>query len=153
MRETCMGNKNNNVLIENENLFRAVTCAPFGVAFSFFAVNAMQSTGPVLLKVIFILMALYFSLSALAYAAYYTNDLFHEEKRHEISNVNLFKTLFYAPIAILFVLVALDSVMSSGHVFFKVSLVLLASYATLKALAHAAYYTNDYHAIKAVHAS
>ncbi len=73
--EVKMGNANNDLLIENENLFRALFSAVGAVLFTVLAVNFVMSAGLLLFKVLFVLAALYFSLSTLAYAAYYTNDL------------------------------------------------------------------------------
>lgn len=69
-----MGKSEN--FIENENLFRALVCSPIAVLFVMLAVNSMMSPGFVVFKVIYVVMALCFALSALAYAAYYTNDCY-----------------------------------------------------------------------------
>ena len=74
-----MGNGKSEVLIENENLFRGLVCAPIAILFVMLAVNSVMTTGLLLFKLIFVLMALFFTLSTLAYAAYYTND-YHAEK-------------------------------------------------------------------------
>ena len=146
-----MNNNKSEVLIENENLFRALVCAPFGIAFTYFAINAFMNSGLVLFKIIFVLMALYFALNSLAHAAYYTNELYDKKSDTTIKNENLFKTFFYAPLAVMTVWVAVSSVISSNPVFFSVLAILLASYFVLKTLAHAAYYTNEYHAKRAHH--
>ncbi|WP_286232467.1 hypothetical protein [Thalassotalea sediminis] len=70
-----MGKAKNDVLIENENLFRALFSALAAVLFIVLAVNYVGTSGLLLFKVLFVLAALYFTLSTLAYAAYYTNDL------------------------------------------------------------------------------
>ena len=143
-----MGNVKSEVTIENENLFRALVCAPIAILFAVFAVNSLMSSGIVLFKLIFVCLALYFSLSTLAYAAYYTNEYLAEKAE----NKNLLSALLCAPIAISFAWYAANSVISSGHIFFQIIFVLMALYFTLRALAHAAYYTNDYHAEKAGYA-
>ncbi len=137
------------VLIENENLFRALVCAPIAVLFALFSTSFVLSPGLILFKVIFVILALYFSLSTLAYAAYYTNDLHEENVDSIFNNKNLLSSLFCAPIAFIFVLFALNTEASSGYLFFKVIFVIMASYFVLKTLAHAAYYTNECHETKA----
>ena len=137
-----------NLLIQNENLYRALVCAPLGIAFTAFAMNTVMNGGIFIFQMLFVLLALGFSLATLAYAAFYTNDLCHEESTHEIGNMNLFKTLFYTPVAAALILVTIDLITTSAHLLFQVSLILFTSYTLLKALAHAAYYTNDYHAEK-----
>jgi len=69
-----MGKVQSESLIENENLFRALVCSPIAVLFVMLAVNSMMSPGFVVFKVLYVVMALVFSLSALAYASYYTNE-------------------------------------------------------------------------------
>jgi integral membrane sensor domain MASE1 len=138
-----MENVKSEVVIKNENLFRALACAPIAILFVIFAVNSVTSPGILLFKVLFVLLALYFTLTTLAYAAYYTNDHYEGNVDNIFENENLFKTLCSAPIAILFVLFAVISVTSSGSMLFTVILVLLALYFILKTLAYAAYYTND----------
>ena len=91
-------------------------------------------------------MAMYCSLSALAYAAYYTNQLDKKETDSLIKNENLLNALVCAPLAILFCFFASHSITSSEHVVFNMVYVLLASYFSLRMLASAAFYTNDHHA-------
>jgi len=134
------------VLIENENLFRALICAPSAVVFVLFSINSVMSSGLIIFTVMFILMALYFTLSTLAYAAYYTNDLYEGSSERIINNSNLSRALNFTPLAILFAWLAVYSVDSSSHIFINVVFVLAALYFTLSTLAYAAYYTNDYHA-------
>lgn len=64
---------------ENEYLFRAKVCLPVAIFFAMIAVNSFTSSGILLFQVIFVLMALYFSLSTLAYAAFFTNDYFEQQ--------------------------------------------------------------------------
>jgi len=71
-----MGKVNSKTVVENENLFRALVCSPIAILFVMLAVNSMMSPGLVAFKVLFVVMALCFALSALAYAAYYTNDCY-----------------------------------------------------------------------------
>lgn len=146
-----MGKAKSDVLIENENLFRALVCAPIAILFGVMAVNSVISPGIVLFKVIFVLMALYFSLSALAYAAYYTNERFEGKAEPVFENKNLSKALLCAPFAVLFVTFALNSITSSSSIFFSVLYVLIALYFTLSTLAYAAFYTNDYYAQAEAH--
>lgn len=77
-----MGNASSKVLIENENLFRALFSAPFGILFSFLAAELVMSSGLLLFKLLFVAVALYFSLTALAYAAYYTNERYKQSEAH-----------------------------------------------------------------------
>jgi hypothetical protein len=132
------------VVIDNENLFRALFCAPITMLLLLFAENFLMSSGLFLFKVIYVLMALGFFLSTLAYAAYYTNELSAGETHSFIENQNLFKAIVNAPLAIVFWYFAVASITSSGHVVFNVIYVLLALYCTLSSLAYAAFYTNDY---------
>lgn len=129
--------------IENENLFRALFCAPTAILLVLFAESFLMSSGIVLFKVIYVLMALYFTFSTLAYAAYYTNELYEGETEKFIKNDNLFKAIVFAPLAVVFWFFAAHSIMSSGHIVFNAIYVLLALFSTLSMLAYAAYYTND----------
>jgi hypothetical protein len=90
-------------------------------------------------------MTVYFVLSALAYGAFYTNEVYAEEVESFIKNDNLFKALVAAPLAIMFWFFAVNSIMSSGHFVFNVIYLLIALYFSLSTLAYAAFYTNDYH--------
>lgn len=141
-----MGNSTNEVSIQNENLFRALVCAPLAIMFVLLAANSVMNSGLIIFSVLYVLVALYFVLTTLAYAAYYTNDLYSGATTHDAGNKHLSKALFCTPLAILFSWSALNLMMSSQHVVFKVAFVLMALYFSLKALAHAAYYTNDCYA-------
>lgn len=132
--------------IENENLFRALFCAPTAILLVLFAESFLMSSGVALFKVIYVLMALYFTLSTLAYAAYYTNELYEGETEKFIKNDNLFKTIIFAPLSVVFWYFALNSIMSSGHFVFNATYVVLALLCTLFTLAYAAFYTNDCYA-------
>ncbi len=132
--------------IENENLFRALFCAPTAILLVLFAESFLMSSGVALFKVIYVLMALYFTLSTLAYAAYYTNELYEGETEKFIKNDNLFKTIIFAPLSVVFWYFALNSIMSSGHIVFNATYVVLALLCTLFTLAYAAFYTNDCYA-------
>jgi len=134
------------VVVENENLFRALFCGPIALLLVLFGGDFLMSSGLVLFKVIYVLMALYFSISALAYAAFYTNELYEGKTDSLIKNDNLFKTIVYTPLAILFCFFAVNSITSSGHVVFNVIFILMALYFTLSTLAYAAFYTNDHYA-------
>jgi len=94
-------------------------------------------------------MALYFLLSTLAYAAYYTNERYADETDSFIKNDNLFKALVCTPLAVVFWYFAVNSMMSSGHIVFNVAYILIALYFSLSTLGYAAFYTNDYHSEKA----
>ncbi len=144
-----MGNVKRVLVVENENLFRALFSAPIAIVLVLFAESFLMSSGFVLFKVIYVLMALYFLLSTLAYAAYYTNEVYAGETDSLIKNESLFKALVCTPLAIVFWFFAMNSIMSAGHMVFNVAYVLLALYFSLSTLAYAAYYTNDYQAEKA----
>lgn len=73
-----MGMGNNDTLITNENLYRALVSAPLAIFFAILAFNSVMYFELVIFKAIFILMALYFSLSTLFYAAFYTNECYAE---------------------------------------------------------------------------
>ena len=133
-------------VIENENLFRALFCAPTAILLVLFANSFLMSAGLVLFKVIYVLMALYFTLSTLAYSAYYTNELYEGKADSLIKNKHLFKAIVFTPLAIVFWFFAVNSIMASGHIVFNAIYVLLALFCTLSTLAYAAYYTNDCYA-------
>jgi hypothetical protein len=129
--------------IENENLFRALVSAPLAIFFVILAANSVMSSGIFLFKLIYVCMALYFSLSTLAYAAYYTND-HHDEKADKVfKNKNLFNLLFNALIALSFIIFAVISVTSNANLFFNILFSLLAFISSLYTIAYAAFYTND----------
>ena len=67
--------------IKNDNLFKAIVCSPLAVLFTFFAFNSIASSGHIVFNVAYILIAAYFILSSLAYAAFYSND-YYAEKYH-----------------------------------------------------------------------
>jgi hypothetical protein len=144
-----MGNVKRDLVVENENLFRALFSAPIAIVLVLFAESFLMSSGIVLFKVIYVLMALYFLLSTLAYTAYYTNEVYAGETESFIKNKSLFKALICTPLAIVFWFFAMNSITSSGHIVFNVTYVLLALYFSLSTLAYAAYYTNDYQDEKA----
>ena len=133
-------------VIENENLFRALFCAPTAILLVLFANSFLMSAGLALFKIIYVLMALYFTLSALAYSAYYTNELYEGKAESLIKNDHLFKAIVFTPLAIVFWFFAVNSIMSSGHIFFNALYVVLALLFTLSTLAYSAYYTNDCYA-------
>jgi hypothetical protein len=133
-------------VIESDNLFRALFCAPTAILLVLFAESFLMSAGIALFKVIYVLMALYFLLSTLAYAAYYTNEIYEGEADSFIKNDHLFKAIIFTPLAIIFWFFAVNSIMSSGHIVFNTIYVLLALYSSLSTLAYAAYYTNDCYA-------
>jgi uncharacterized membrane protein YqjE len=144
-----MSKVKSDVVIDNENLFRALFSAPIAIVLVLFAESFLMSSGIVLFKIIYVLMALYFTLSTLAYGAFYTNELYEGEAESFIQNENLFKALVCTPLAVVFWFFAVNSIMSSGHIVFNVTYVLLALFFTLSTLGYAAFYTNDYYAEKA----
>lgn len=143
-----MGKANQELVIENENLFRALFSAPAAILF---AVLALDSSGIAFFQFLFVLLALYFSLNALAHAAYYTNELTEGTTEAVIKNTNLAKLLYSVPLAIFFVFFAINSIASSQHMLFNVVFVLSALYFTLSSLAYAAFYTNDRYAASENH--
>jgi len=143
-----MSNNNDTLLIENENLFRSLVFSPVAIVLIIFGADFLTSSWLFLFKVIYVVVALYSTICALAYSAYYTNELYEGKADRLIKNSHLFKTLVYAPLAVLFVFFAMNSITSSGHLFFNVLYILIASYFILGTLAYSAYYTNDYYAEK-----
>lgn len=131
-------------LIENENLFRSLVCIPPAIIFVLLAVNSISSSGIVLFQIIFTLIATYFTLSTIGYAAIYTNELYEGKTEPLFKNKNLSKTIVYLPLAIIFIATAVTSITSSAHIVFNVLSISLASYTVLATLAYAAFYTNDY---------
>ena len=129
--------------IDNENLFRALVSAPLAIFFVIIAANSVMSSGIFLFKLIYVCMALYFSLSTLAYAAYYTNDHHGEKADKVFKNKNLFNLIFNAPIALAFIVFAIISISTGASLFFNIIFVLLASISSLYTIAYAAFYTND----------
>lgn len=136
-----MGNVKSDVLIENDDLYKALVCTPLTILFSALAVNSIATSGILLMTIIFVCLAMYFLLSTLAYAAYYTND-YHENKK-DVGNENLLKTWVYGPLAILFGLFTANSVMASELLLFKILFIVVTCYLAITALAYAAFYTNS----------
>lgn len=62
----------------------------------------------------------------------------------KVENENLFRALVCLPLAILFSLLAGNSVMNSGIIIFQVMFVVLAMYFVLSTLGYFALYTNEY---------
>ena len=148
-KDHCMGKNNSETIIENENLFRALTCAPISFLFTLLAANSVMSSGIVIFQVLFILLALFFTYNTLAYAAHYTNERFSGQAETALGNENLSKAVKFFPLAVVFVFFAMNAITSSSHLVFQVILVLLALTFVLSTLSYAAFYTNDYHAEKA----
>lgn len=138
-------------IIKNENLFRALVCAPLAILFSLLATNSVMSSGLIIFQVLFILLALYFSYITLSHAALYTNERYEGKTEPQFKNKNLSKTIKFSPFAILFSFIAQYSLMSPDHLFFKIVFLLLAITFVLCALSYAAFYTNDYFAEQAEH--
>ncbi|TLU66197.1 hypothetical protein FE810_05630 [Thalassotalea litorea] len=138
-----MATNNNELLIQNENLFRALVCAPVAVLFVLLAANSVTTSAIVVMQIVFVLLAVCFTLSSLAYASYYTNERSQGDAEPLIKNQNLSKSLVFLLLTILFGAIAYSAVTSSTHLIFKVISALLAIYFTLGTLAFAAYFTND----------
>ena len=143
-----MSQVNNDLVIANENLFRALFCGPIAILLIVFAERFFMSFELMLFKVIYVLLAFVLSLYAIAYAAYYTNEVYEGETESFIKNDNLFKALVCAPLSVVFWYFAENSIASSGSLFFNVIYVLLALYFTLGTLGYAAFYTNDSYDVK-----
>lgn len=141
-----MSNNNSNLLIENENLFRTLVFSPVALVLIVFGGEFLSSDKLFLFKVIYVLVGLYSTLCALAHGAFYTNELYEGKTEGLIKNNNLFKTIAFLPLAVLFSLLAYSTITSSGHIVFSVIYVLMALYFVLGTLAYAAFYTNDFYA-------
>ena len=141
-----MSNVKSDLVIENENLFRTLFFAPVVILLVLFGETFLMSPGLVFFKAIYVLMALYASISMIAYGALYTNEVFSGEAEALIKNKNLLKALYCTPLAAFFWFIADKSIMSSGSIVFNVVYVLAALYFALSAHGYAAFYTNDYNA-------
>ena len=133
-------------IIENENVFRALVSVPPAILFILLAANSLMSGGIVLFQVIYILLALYFLLSAIGYAALYSNELVEQKTKPLFKNINLSNAISYLALAAIFITTSIVSITSSAHIIFTSLAVLLALITTLNTLAYAAYYTNDRYA-------
>ena len=138
-------------IIENENLFRAWVCVPSAILFVLLSINSMATSGILVFQIIFTLMAVYFSLNALSYAAHYTNERFEGKTDPLFENKNLSKAIKFSPLAILFTFFAFNSITTSTSIVFQTMFVLMAFILILSTIAYAAFYTNDYHAERADH--
>ena len=67
--------------IKNENLFKTLLCLPIGIGFAFFMVSAFASSGMSVGVLLLFVLTMYFMLSGIAYAAFYTNECF-DSKPH-----------------------------------------------------------------------
>ncbi|MEW6991237.1 hypothetical protein AADZ91_11150 [Colwelliaceae bacterium 6441] len=137
---------NNERIIKNENLFRALVCLPTAILFTLLSINSVANSGIFIFQIIFILMAIYFSLSAISYAAHYTNECYEGKTEPLFENKNLSKAIQYAPLAIIFSFIAVNSITISAHIVFQVISGLTAFILVLSAIAYAAFYTNDCYA-------
>ncbi|GAA5133640.1 hypothetical protein [Thalassotalea piscium] len=133
----------NDRLIKNENLFRACVCVPSAILFILLSINSVATSGIIIFQIIFTLMAAYFSLSALSYAAYYTNERYEGKTVSLIANKNLSKVIKFLPIAFLFTFIAHHSITTSAHIIFQTILVIMAFSLVLSTIGYAAFYTND----------
>jgi hypothetical protein len=147
-----MSNNKNTLLIENENLFRSLVFSPVAIVLIIFGGEFLTSSGLFLFKLIYVIVGVYSALCALAYGAYYTNEVYEGKAESFIKNTNLFKTLVFAPLAILFIFFSFYSITTSGHLFFNVLYILIAAYFILGTIAYSAFYTNDYYEEKYNHA-
>jgi hypothetical protein len=143
-----MSNEKSTLIIKNENLFRTLVFSPVAILLIIFGGEFLASSGLFFFKIIYVLVGLYSSLCALAYGAYYTNDLYEGGEESFIKNDNLFKAIVFTPLAVLFTFFAFDSIAGSSHIVFNVMYILIAMYFILGALAYAAFYSNDYYAEK-----
>lgn len=139
------------MIIKNENLFRTLVCGPSAIVFSLFAQQAIVSSGPLIFQVFFTLIALYFALSTLSHAATYTNERYEGKAEPLFANKNLSALVLYSPFATISLIIAASTLASSTHIAFKSLFVVLAIVLTLKAIAHAAFYTNDFYEQNASH--
>ncbi|GHE78963.1 hypothetical protein [Thalassotalea profundi] len=142
---------NNERIVKNENLFRALVCIPPAILFVLLSINSIATSGILIFQVIFILLAAYFSLSALSNAAQYTNERYDGNAEPFFKNQNLSKSIKFLPIAIIFTFVAYDAVITSTHVVFQTVYVILAFALVLTTIAYAAFYTNDRYEENAEH--
>lgn len=139
-----MAEQENSLAVENENLFRAMLCAPAAIAFGALTTSTISSNGIGFINLFFILLTLYFSLSALGYAALYTNDRYEGRAEAIFENQNLAKTLICLPLAVVFVALTYYSVSVSSSLFFNLIYGAIALYFVLATLGYASHYTNDY---------
>jgi len=130
-------------IITNENLFRALVCVPLVILFVLLSINSVATSGIILFQILFILLALYFSLSAISYAAHYTNELYEGKTEPLFKNKNLSKTIRFLPLAILFTYIAVNSITTSVHIVFQTLSIVMSLLLILSTIAYAAYYTND----------
>lgn len=68
----------NNYEIQNENLFKTLLCLPIGIAFSIMLVSAFEASGFAVSTFLLFVLTMYFLLSGIGYAAYYTNEFFED---------------------------------------------------------------------------
>jgi len=132
-------------IIENENLFRAGVNLPAAIFFAFLSINSIANSGVFILQIIFILLTIYFSLSVMSYAAYYTNERFEGKTEPQLKNRNLSKAIKFFPLAIVSTYIAANSITTSQHVVFQVLFISMALILILSTIAYAAFYTNDYY--------
>lgn len=138
-----MGKVNSELVIKNENLFRALVSVPSAILFVLLSINSVANSGILIFQIIFILLAMYFSLNAISYAAQYTNELYEGKTEPLFENTNLSNAIIFSPLAILATLVALNSITTSASIVFQIVSVLTAFTLVLYAIAYAAFYTND----------
>ncbi|XQW83728.1 hypothetical protein ACOYR1_11305 [Thalassotalea piscium] len=137
-------------IIKNENLFRAGVCIPAATLFVLLSINSVVTSGIMILQIIFIVLAAYFTLSALSYFASYTNERYEGKAAPLFANNNLSKAIKFLPIALLFIFIAFNSISTSAHLVFQTIYVLIAASLVLSTIAYAAFYTNDLYDNKSV---
>ncbi|ATC98437.1 MULTISPECIES: hypothetical protein [Pseudoalteromonas] len=62
--------------IKNENLFKTLLCLPIGIGFAVFMISAFNNSGFNVGTFLLFVLTMYFTLSGIAYAAFYTNEKF-----------------------------------------------------------------------------
>lgn len=139
-----MSEPTNKLVIENEYLFRALICGPAALSFGALSQHIIVNNGFGFLNLFFVLLTLFFTLSALGYAALYTNDRYEGRAPALFTNQNLAKTVIYLPLAVLFVLLTLHSIEVSSSLFFNLLYGVIALACVLATLGYASHYTNDY---------
>jgi hypothetical protein len=133
-------------IIKNENLFRALVYVPLAALFVLLSINSVATSGIIIFQILFILMAMYFTLSAISYAAHYTNERYEGKTEPQFENKNLSKAIKFSPLAVVFTFISFHSITTSAHLVFQAIAVIIAFYLILSTIAYAAFYTNDCYA-------
>ena len=64
--------------IQNENLFKTLLCLPIGIGFATFMMSSFETSGVSVATFLLFVLTMYFILSAIGYAAFYTNEKFEQ---------------------------------------------------------------------------